>query len=198
MKILTILAHDKKNSLNHYLFETTIKYLQAKGHDLTVVDLYKHHREIPFYMQEQKSASTTNTSFDDYPFVATCKKQFLEADAIVLFFPVYCFSVPAILKAWIDLLAQFAAEKQAGALPKPLHHIKNLFVVATMGMPWIAKVFWARNCIKKYFNIVFSFIGIKHIQLYEITSVEKVNPGNVHKHLTAIQNNLETLFKERC
>lgn len=193
MNILAILAHDKKNSLNHYLFENTIKHLQSKGHHVTSVDLYQHHAELPFYLQAEKESSTTQKSFNDYPFVQTSKQQFLAADAVLLFFPVYCFSCPAILKAWIDMLTRFAYEKQQGVYPKPLHHIKKMFIITTMGMPWIAKVFWAGNCIKKYFKKTFSFIGIKDIKFYEITSVEKVNKNNIHKITDTIKSKLDSL-----
>lgn len=190
MNVLAILAHDKKKSLNHFLFEHVTTTLKSQGHTIQIIDLYEHHKEIPFYLQDQNGNSTTNTSFDNYPFVETCKKHFLAADAIVLVFPTYCFSVPAILKAWIDMLTKFAYEKKAGSFPKPLHHIKSVVAITSMGMPWIAKVFWAGNCIKKYIKKVFSFIGIKNIQVYEITSVETINQSNIQKHLDHIKKTL--------
>ncbi len=193
MNILTILAHDKKNSLNHHLFENTVRHLQANGHQVTSIDLYQHHAELPFYLQATQENSTTTKTFDDYPFVQTIKQQFLEADAVVLVFPVYCFSCPAILKAWIDILTRFAYTQQQGVYPKPLHHIKAMLIVTTMGMPWIAKVLWAGNCIKKYFKKVFSFIGIKNIQFYEITSVEKINTKNIHQVIATLHKKLDAI-----
>lgn len=195
MKILALLAHDKKKSLNHFLFEHMTKNLIAQGHSVQTVDLYAHYKEIPFYLQKNRADSTTNTCLEDYPFFHVCKKKFLEADALLLSFPVYCFSVPAILKCWIDMLTQIAYEPQKGSFPRPLHHIKKVFVVTTMGCPWFYKVLFMRNCIKKYLKTVFAYINVKQIYVHEITSVEKVTQANIQKYLDKIDKNMNVIFK---
>lgn len=193
MNILAILAHDKKQSLNRTIFEHITNKLTQEGHKVITLDLYQHIAEIPFYLQENPSESSTNKSFDDYPFVQTCKQDFLAADAIIICAPMYCFSVPAILKCWIDMLERFCFAKTSNSTPRPVHHVKTVLTVITMGMPWLAKILWAGNCIKKYFKLVFGFIGIKNIIVYEITSVEKINDTSIKKHLAALDKKLTHL-----
>lgn len=193
MNILVILAHDKKQSLVRFLCEKCSNYAQAKGHSITILDLYKHVNEIPFFIQPEESQSITNKKLDDFPFVQTIKDQFLSADMVMLFFPIYCFSVPAILKAWFDLLTTCAYEKNEGRFPKPLHHIKKTFTVTTMGMPWIYKVFGVHNCVKHQIKSIFSWIRIKENKLHELTSVEKINPTNIDKTLKKLYQSLDNM-----
>ena len=195
MKILAILAHDKKQSLNHVLFDHVTKKLITQGHTVEMLDLYKHYKEIPFYLQSERNASTTNSTFEDYPFFQECKKSFLEADALFLCFPVYCFSVPAILKCWFEMLTRIAAEEQKGsALPRPLHKIKKVFVIDTMGCPWFFKILFMRNGIKRLIKQLFWWIGIKKVVMHEITSVEKVTPNNIQCYLKKIDKKISALF----
>ncbi|MFH1831690.1 MAG: NAD(P)H-dependent oxidoreductase [bacterium] len=186
MKVLAVLAHDKQVCLNRFLFKHIINRFEKQGHEVTKLDLYKHNRHIPFYTQAQKELSTTKTSLEEFEFFQESKKQFFDADILVICFPVYTFCMPGILKAWFDLVAGFALDENGYNPNKQKHHIKKTFVVATMGMPWIYKVLGTGNCLRKQIKTIFRFVGIKKNLMYEITSVASVNKDNINKHLKKI------------
>jgi putative NADPH-quinone reductase len=193
MKILAVLANDKKDCLDRFLCNRMVEFLKARGHSVEMLDLYTRAQEIPFYIQQDDEQSTTHKGLKAYPFFHESKHMFLDADMLIVCCPMYCFSMPSILKNWFELLTPVACVGSRSSWPKPLHHIKQTFVVATMGMPWIFKILFTRNCFKRTFKSLFSYIGIKYNTIHEITSVESVNPDNVEQEVQKIFKKLTPL-----
>ena len=114
MKILIVYAHPEKRSFNAAMLERSKTELAASGHDVRVSNLYEMgfnpvadaddflERRFPDTLQydrEQKHAHTHHTFSDDIQ--AEIKK--LEwCDCLILQFPLWWFSVPAIMKGWFD------------------------------------------------------------------------------------------------
>lgn len=72
--------------------------------------------------------------------VATQIERLLSAEAIVLIFPTWWFSFPAILKGWFDRVwaPGVAYDHSTGYGPiKPrLHNLREILVVTSLGAPW--------------------------------------------------------------
>lgn len=87
---------------------------------------------------------------------------FKQADILVLTTPMWNYSIPAILKAWIDQIVSpditFKMEKDG---PKPLHSIKQIVVLAASG--GVYKEEDTRDCLTAQIREAFSFIGIDNI-----------------------------------
>jgi NAD(P)H dehydrogenase (quinone) len=113
-KVLIILAHPEARSFNGALFAASRRLLQSQGHEVRVSDLYAMNfdpvvRASDFrdfeaanrldYFAEQKRAYAAGTLADDI--VAEMDK-IAWCELMILQFPLYWFSVPAILKGWID------------------------------------------------------------------------------------------------
>ena len=86
-----------------------------------------------------------------------------DADAVVLTAPIYNFSVPSVLKAWIDhvcragLTFRYTAEGPQGLLAdRPVY-----LVMASGGVPLGSAVDYASS----YLRQVFRFIGIEDVRL---------------------------------
>lgn len=86
-----------------------------------------------------------------------------EADAMVLTAPVYNFSIPSVLKAWIDHLCRagltfrYTADGPQGLLAdRPLY-----LVMASGGVPFGSPADFASD----YLRQVFGFIGIRDVRL---------------------------------
>lgn len=114
VNILLIYAHPESRSLNGSLRDFAIAHLKAKGHDVEVSDLYK--------MQWKATLDPDDTpGYDDQtPFNPAVESQrvfaagtqpkdveieqakLLWADAVIFQFPMWWFSMPAILKGWVD------------------------------------------------------------------------------------------------
>lgn len=114
MKVLLVFAHPEPCSLNGALRDVAIKELEAQGHDVRVSDLYADGwkseidradfpslapdaRLIP--VAASKSAFDADTLTDD---VTAEIEKLLWADALILQFPLWWFSMPAILKGWVE------------------------------------------------------------------------------------------------
>lgn len=114
MKVLIVYAHPEPRSFNRAMLERSIHVLQDEGHQVTVSDLYamgfnpvasgadftqRRFPEALQYDREQKYA------YEHHAFAADIQVEIdklLACEMLILQFPLWWFSVPAILKGWID------------------------------------------------------------------------------------------------
>jgi NAD(P)H dehydrogenase (quinone) len=108
------------------LKDVAVDTLEALGYGVTVSDLYAsrfaavgtphdftHAVQEPFdYLAEQRTASAGNSYSAE---IASEQRKLLEADVLLLNFPMWWFGAPAILKGWIDrvLAAGFAYDRDS-------------------------------------------------------------------------------------
>jgi len=92
--------------------------------------------------------------------------QFLAADVIVVGAPLYNFSVPSQLKAWIDRLAQAGRTfKYTDKGPVGLAGDKTVIVVSTRGgMYSTSDAGQAMEHQESYLKVVFGFFGITDVR----------------------------------
>ncbi len=114
MKIFVVYAHHEPRSFGHAMLRRGVETLEAGGHEVVVSDLHAMdfdpianaddftQRRFPDALQydrEQKFAHAQGA------FVADIQAEIdklLWCDFLLLQFPLWWFSVPAILKGWID------------------------------------------------------------------------------------------------
>ncbi|WP_047460988.1 NAD(P)H-dependent oxidoreductase [Rhizobium rhizogenes] len=114
MKVLLVFAHPEPRSLNGALRDIAIKELEAQGHEVRVSDLYADgwksevdRDDFPSLAPDarliavaaSKSAFDADTLTDD---VKAEIEKLLWADTLILQFPLWWFSLPAILKGWVE------------------------------------------------------------------------------------------------
>jgi NAD(P)H dehydrogenase (quinone) len=114
MNVLLVHAHPESRSFNGAMRDTAVETLQEGGHQVTVSDLYAsgfradggpwdfaevHDPSFFRYQREQVRASETGGFAPD---VAREVARLREADLLILQFPLWWFSLPAILKGWVD------------------------------------------------------------------------------------------------
>ncbi|HEY0328324.1 MAG TPA: NAD(P)H-dependent oxidoreductase [Rhodopseudomonas sp.] len=114
MKVLLVFAHPEPRSLNAALRDVAIKALEAEGHEVWVSDLYAERwkaqvdlGDFPELASEArlKVPAASGEGFaagaltDD---VKAEQDKLLWADVLILQFPLWWFSMPAILKGWVD------------------------------------------------------------------------------------------------
>ncbi|WP_445178803.1 NAD(P)H-dependent oxidoreductase [Pseudomonas sp. McL0111] len=114
MNVLLVYAHPEPKSLNGALKDFTVQRLQAAGHTVQVSDLYamnwkaaldaddapERDTNRPFdASRDSKLAYAQGTQAAD---IATEQEKLLWADALILQFPLWWFSMPAILKGWVE------------------------------------------------------------------------------------------------
>lgn len=114
MKVFIVFAHPEPKSFGRALLDRSMAALQAEGHEVTVSDLYAMQfnpiaseadfltRRFPNALQydrEQKQASQQHGFAAD---IQVELDKLLGCDLLILQFPLWWFSVPAIMKGWID------------------------------------------------------------------------------------------------
>ena len=114
MKILLVFAHPEPRSLNGALRDVAIRELEAQGHEVRVSDLYAEGWKseidradfLPLTLDERlKPASASRQAFDAGALTDDVKaehEKLLWADMLILQFPLWWFTMPAILKGWVD------------------------------------------------------------------------------------------------
>ncbi len=99
MKILAILAHPNRNSFSGAVLDRFTQGAEAAGHQVEVVDLY-HEGFDPCFSSEDFEHYTGAKPISTA--VAREQARLSAADALVLVFPIWWWSMPAILKGWVD------------------------------------------------------------------------------------------------
>ncbi|RZG74317.1 NAD(P)H-dependent oxidoreductase [Acinetobacter sp. WCHAc060025] len=114
MNILIVHAHPEPQSFTTALKDHSIQVLKDLGHHVEVSDLYEmdfnpvaskadfHSRGNPEYLNyalEQRHSSKAHTLTED---IQAEVEKVQRADLLILNFPMYWTSMPAMLKGWID------------------------------------------------------------------------------------------------
>lgn len=114
MNILLVYAHPEAKSLNGSLKNFTVKHLEDAGHQVQVSDLYamkwkasldgddRTDRQVDARFnpsQDSKLAFENGTQSED---IAREQEKLRWADTVILQFPLWWFSMPAILKGWVE------------------------------------------------------------------------------------------------
>ncbi|MBF5006919.1 NAD(P)H-dependent oxidoreductase [Diaphorobacter caeni] len=115
MKFLIVFAHPEPASFSGALKDVAVETLKQQGHEVTVSDLYKMgwHPDLgpSDFEGERANASYLDLSREqEHAFAAQShskdvmaeQAKVAAADAILFHFPVWWFSMPAILKGWVD------------------------------------------------------------------------------------------------
>jgi NAD(P)H dehydrogenase (quinone) len=114
MKVLLVFAHPEPRSLNGALRDVAIKQLEAQGHEVRVSDLYADgwksevdRADFPSLAPDVrfKVAAASKEAFEANALTEDVKaeiEKLLWADTLILQFPLWWFSMPAILKGWVE------------------------------------------------------------------------------------------------
>ena len=126
MQVLIVYAHPEPTSFNGALRNLAEDTLREAGHEVTVSDLYalgfdavagpadmttRQNEEVFNLGMEQMHAAQHGTFA---PVVQAELDKLMAADFLLLQFPMWWFSMPAILKGWIDRVFAFGAAYDFG------------------------------------------------------------------------------------
>lgn len=114
MKVLLVFAHPEPRSLNGALRDVAMQELEAQGHEVRVSDLYADgwksevdHADFSSLAPDARLrvAAASGEEFAEGALTNDVKaeqEKLLWADTLILQFPLWWFSMPAILKGWVD------------------------------------------------------------------------------------------------
>jgi NAD(P)H dehydrogenase (quinone) len=114
MKVLIIFAHPEPRSFGKALLDRSVTTLIDCGHEVVVSDLYAMgfnpvasaadftERRFPDALQYDREQKTSSQRRTFSPDIHAEIDKLMTCDLLILQFPLWWFSVPAIMKGWID------------------------------------------------------------------------------------------------
>jgi len=139
---------------------TTLQYLDL------AVDTPNHFTADAMGIKTGAQAEPTEAQSRENAVSEKLVSQFLDSDVIVIGAPLYNFTIPTQLKAWIDRLAQIGRTfKYTDKGPIGLATGKTLIVVSTRGGAYsTSEGGRAMEHQESYLKVVFGFIGVTDVR----------------------------------
>lgn len=152
MNVFIVHAHPEEKSFSTTLKNCAAEYFNEQGNEVVVSDLYAikfnpvggandfvdiKNKEFFKYQLEQVNAFNNNLFTEE---VRQEMEKFLKADLVIFNFPLWWFSVPAILKGWVDRVFAmgFAYGAGKGVYDSGAFKNKKAFCCLTTGGPEVA------------------------------------------------------------
>lgn len=126
MKVLLVFAHPEPRSLGGALRNVAVRELTAEGHEVQVSDLYAmrwksevDRADFPTLAADArlKVAGASGEAFKAVALtedVRAEQEKLKWADALILQFPLWWYSMPAILKGWVDRVYAYGSAYGVG------------------------------------------------------------------------------------
>lgn len=137
MRLLFVHAHPVPESFNTALYAAAVDSARAKGHEVRLIDLNAEGFN-PVMSTDERRGYT-----EDVP-IPTDLQPHIEAlqwaEGMILVYPTWWYSQPAILKGWMDRVWRpgiaFTLHDEGQRLRAALTNIRLIGVITTFGSPW--------------------------------------------------------------
>ncbi|AJP73044.1 NAD(P)H-dependent oxidoreductase [Sphingomonas hengshuiensis] len=183
LRQLVVLGHPSPNSFNRAIAETYCAAVRECGQIPMLRDLYAQKFDPVLHADE-----TPGAGIERWPDVAAELDYVRSADAIVLIYPIWFGTPPAIIKGYIDrvLGARVRAESLKAGLPSPLLVGKRLLTLSSSAttLPWLEeKGQWValRQAFDAYLVAAFQMHSSEHVHFDSI--VDGLPEAVVYEHL---------------
>ena len=169
--ILQIISSPRgEASFSNQLSNAIIEKIKAKHPAATVNTLDLNNQHYPHLEAAQLNAFFTPAAdrtqeLNDAAFLSEdAVKELFDADAIVIGVPMYNFSVPSSLKAWIDHISRAGVTFSYGSNgPEGLVKGKKIYIALASGGIYSEGMMKENDFAEPYLKAVLSFLGMKDI-----------------------------------
>ncbi|MBD0382754.1 NAD(P)H-dependent oxidoreductase [Paenibacillus sedimenti] len=194
MKHLLVYAHPNPNSFNHAILDTSTKALEAKGHEVTVRDLYQMNFNAVLTSEDMAALRSGQTPED----IRKEQDYIAGADCITFIYPVWWTGLPAILKGYVDRVLSYGfayAYGSNGNIEKLLTGKKGL-LISTHGTPSdIYESIGMTQSLKQTSDGgIFDFCGIEVVNHLFFGSVPQVDDAARKGMLAQVEQTFQTHF----
>jgi NAD(P)H dehydrogenase (quinone) len=146
MRIQVVHCHPLTDSFDHALYETIVETLGRNGHGVVATDLYREGFQPAMTESERRSYMGNDYDLRE---IAEYARLLKSVDGIILCFPHWFFSMPAMLKGWVDRVwgpgVAFTYDAKDRHLAPALSNIKLFGVITSYGSPWWIVHLYAGN-----------------------------------------------------
>lgn len=138
MHATVVVAHPDPDSFGRAVLDRVVTGLEGAGHQVSVIDLYAIDYPGSLSPAEWHSYASGSPILDDV--VAQHAELVTSSDALVVVYPTWWSSVPAILKSWFERTlvegVGFTLDGPKKRLTPNLTNVRNLVGVTTYGSSW--------------------------------------------------------------
>ena len=186
MQTTIVYAHPYEGSLNHAILERLVASLEAKGHPVTVLDLYAEQfnpvlsaADLAVYGE----GKTTDPQVERYVQILD------QTEQIIFIYPIWWGGMPAVLKGFVDrvLVKGFAYDYSDNPIPQALLKGRTGWVITTHDTVG----FFARLFMQDYGRVlarhILRMVGIRPVQQSQLAYVRGSKPEKIAAFLDKIQ-----------
>lgn len=166
------------NHLCHALADAYGAAAKSANHMVTSIDVGKLDFPVLRSADDWNQGSTP-------PALIGPQQQILAADHLVIFYPLWQGTMPALFKAFLEQVFRPTLAPGGGddhSLMAKLLKGKSVRIVVTMGMPALAyRLFFRAHSLKSLQRNILGFIGAGPIRTTVIGMVDSINPARAKK-----------------
>jgi NAD(P)H dehydrogenase (quinone) len=191
MKVLLVYAHPNPQSFNAALAKAIEEEIIANGGQIKVKDLYAMHWDPVLNMEDLKGLYSGTIP----PDVKQEQTDVAWADLVIMLAPVWWYSIPAILKGYIDRVFSFGfAYKYTATGPLGLlKGKKGLFVTTSGANRQDAEMGGMMTTLNKSLMGVFSFSGFEEKKLFNFFAVTTVSDEERREMLLEVRRLVKSM-----
>lgn len=178
MNVYAIFANDNTSGMSQALFTTAVDTLKNSGRNVDILNLYDRASEMPFFKHDR-------AYLESFPWYMENQQRFLKADTLLIVFPVYWYSVPAILKNWLDLLHGWSYQYESGQYAKATHNVKKVIIFYCCAQPQPQD--GSMSMVEQQLLETFKFIGIDDVQMHGVDNVYGLIPEKAAEHFDTVK-----------
>jgi len=193
MKAVIIYSHPWEKSYNSSILNIVKESLMNKGADIDLFDLYKDNFNPVLSVKDLALYSEGKTSDTD---VMNYQKRIEQADHLFIIFPVWWYSLPAILKGFLDkvLLKNWSFDTTSTFPKGKLNFIKSTTVISTMTAPgWYHRFVYGNTMKHSFIDGTLKFCGLKKLKWFNISNVENIGDKKRKLWLNKIDIHIQKL-----
>lgn len=188
MKIFVVTVNPKEKSKKEIYVQTYIEEARKLGHEVRVVNLYD--LDIGYLKFNGEDADQTLSEE-----LKQAQDNMVWADQLVIVYPLWCFGMPAILKAFIERVFQADVIWKFGKYgPEPVHPGKTSVIIQSYSMPYFFMRYMLGDCAFKYWTVLLSkWSGFKVVKRFDLDMIDDVSEKRKQKWLGDIKKFLAKL-----
>lgn len=185
-RIVVIQGHPdhSERHLCHALADAYVEGVEQGGHEvrhIAVADL-----DFPLLRSAEAWQGT-----GEIPDIQKAQNAVAWADHVVILYPLWLGTMPALLKAFMEQLFRpgfaFSREQSSGAMGRKLLKGKSARIIVTMGMPaFFYRWFFRAHSLKSLERNILKFVGIRPVRTTLFGLVESVNAGRREQWLKQV------------